>query len=85
MDGRQEALRDDLKLAVMSPLSEDKLLSLLAEIRSDIRQIKTDLQALQASALAASSKPCLAVQRRVAGRRIATEILCQCALLASGN
>jgi len=30
----------------MSPLSEDKLLSFLAEIRSDIRQIKSDLQAL---------------------------------------
>jgi hypothetical protein len=30
----------------MSPLSEDKLLSLLAEIQSDIRQIKSDLQAL---------------------------------------
>jgi hypothetical protein len=35
-----------LTLAVMSPLSEDKLLSLLAEIQSDIRQIKSDLQAL---------------------------------------
>jgi len=35
-----------LKLAVMSPLSEDKLLSVLAEIQSDIRQIKSDLQAL---------------------------------------
>ena len=35
-----------LRLAVMSPLSEDKLLSLLAEIQSDIRQIKSDLQAL---------------------------------------
>ena len=45
MDGREEALRDDLKLAVMSPLSEDKLLSYLGEIRSDIRQIKSDLQA----------------------------------------
>jgi len=30
----------------MSPLSEDKLLSLLAEIHADIRQIKSDLQAL---------------------------------------
>jgi len=30
----------------MSPLSEDKLLSILAEIQSDIRQIKSDLQAL---------------------------------------
>ena len=30
----------------MSPLSEDKLLSFLAEIQSDIRQIKSDLQAL---------------------------------------
>jgi hypothetical protein len=30
----------------MSPLSEDKLLSLLTEIQSDIRQIKSDLQAL---------------------------------------
>jgi hypothetical protein len=30
----------------MSPPSEDKLLSFLAEIRSDIRQIKSDLQAL---------------------------------------
>jgi hypothetical protein len=30
----------------MSPLSEDKLLSVLAEIQSDIRQIKSDLQAL---------------------------------------
>jgi hypothetical protein len=30
----------------MSPLSEDKLLSLLAEMQSDIRQIKSDLQAL---------------------------------------
>ena len=35
-----------LGLAVMSPLSEDKLVSLLAEIQSDIRQIKSDLQAL---------------------------------------
>ena len=35
-----------LRLAVMSPLSEDKLLSFLAEIQSDIRQIKSDLQAL---------------------------------------
>jgi hypothetical protein len=33
-------------LTVMSPLSEDKLLSFLAEIQSDIRQIKSDLQAL---------------------------------------
>jgi hypothetical protein len=32
----------------MSPPSEDKLLSFLAEIRSDIRQIKSDLQALLA-------------------------------------
>ena len=32
----------------MSPLSEDKLLSFLAEIQSDIRQIKSDLQALLA-------------------------------------
>jgi hypothetical protein len=30
----------------MSPLSEDKLVSFLAEIQSDIRQIKSDLQAL---------------------------------------
>ena len=30
----------------MSPLSEDKLLSFLAEIQSDIRQIKSVLQAL---------------------------------------
>jgi ribosomal 50S subunit-associated protein YjgA (DUF615 family) len=30
----------------MSPPSEDKLLSFLAEIQSDIRQIKSDLQAL---------------------------------------
>jgi hypothetical protein len=30
----------------MSPLSEDKLLSFLAEIHSDIRQIKADLQEL---------------------------------------
>ena len=30
----------------MSPLSEDKLLSVLAEIQSDIRQIKSDLLAL---------------------------------------
>jgi hypothetical protein len=30
----------------MSPVSEDKLLSFLAEIQSDIRQIKCDLQAL---------------------------------------
>ena len=30
----------------MSPLSEDKLVSFLAEIRSDIRQIKSDLQEL---------------------------------------
>jgi hypothetical protein len=35
-----------LRLAVMSPLSEDKLLSILVEIQSDIRQIKSDLQAL---------------------------------------
>jgi hypothetical protein len=35
-----------LGLAVMSPLSEHKLVSLLAEIQSDIRQIKSDLQAL---------------------------------------
>lgn len=31
---------------VMSPSAEDKLLSLLVEIRSDIRQIKSDLQTL---------------------------------------
>jgi hypothetical protein len=31
----------------MSSLSEDKLLSLLAEILSDIRQIKSDLQELR--------------------------------------
>jgi len=30
----------------MTPLSEDELLSALAEIQSDIRQIKSDLQAL---------------------------------------
>jgi hypothetical protein len=30
----------------MSPLSEDKLLSFLAEIQSDIRHIKSDVQAL---------------------------------------
>jgi len=30
----------------MSPLSEDKLLSVFAEIQSDIRQIKSDLQSL---------------------------------------
>jgi hypothetical protein len=30
----------------MSSFSEDKLLSLLAEILSDIRQVKADLQAL---------------------------------------
>ena len=30
----------------MSPLSEGKLLSVLAEIQSDIRQIRSDLQAL---------------------------------------
>jgi hypothetical protein len=48
MDGRQEALKDDLKLTVMSPLSEEKLLSFLAEMQSDIRQIKSDLQALLA-------------------------------------
>ena len=35
-----------LRLAVMSPLSEDKLVSFLAEIQSDIRQIKSDLQSL---------------------------------------
>jgi hypothetical protein len=35
-----------LELAVMSPVTEDKLLSFLAEIQSDIRQIKSDLQAL---------------------------------------
>ena len=35
-----------LELAVMSPVSEDKLLSFLAEIQADIRQIKCDLQAL---------------------------------------
>jgi hypothetical protein len=33
-------------MAVMNPLSEDKLVSLLAEIQSDIREIKSDLQAL---------------------------------------
>ena len=32
----------------MSPPSDDKLLSFLAEIQSDIRQIKSDLQALLA-------------------------------------
>jgi hypothetical protein len=32
----------------MSPLSEDKLVSFLSEIQSDIRQIKSDLQALVA-------------------------------------
>jgi hypothetical protein len=32
----------------MSPLSEDKLVSFLAEIQSDIRQIKSDLQAVLA-------------------------------------
>jgi hypothetical protein len=31
---------------MMSPLSEDKLLSFLAEIQSNIRQIKSDLQTL---------------------------------------
>jgi len=30
----------------MSPLNEDKLVSFLAEIQSDIRQIKSDLQEL---------------------------------------
>lgn len=30
----------------MGPLSEEKLLSILAEIQSDIRQIKSDLQEL---------------------------------------
>ena len=30
----------------MSPLSEDKLLSVLAEIQSDIRQIRSNLKAL---------------------------------------
>jgi hypothetical protein len=30
----------------MSPLSEDKLITFLAEIQSDVRQIKSDLQAL---------------------------------------
>ena len=30
----------------MSPLSEDKLVSFLAEIQSDIQQIKSDLQVL---------------------------------------
>jgi hypothetical protein len=30
----------------MSPFSEDKLLSVLAEIQSDIRQIKSDLKEL---------------------------------------
>lgn len=37
-----------LKSAVMTPVSEDKLLSFLAEIHSDIRQIKSDLQTLLA-------------------------------------
>jgi hypothetical protein len=32
------------KVRVMSPSGEDKLLSLLTEIHSDIRQIKSDLQ-----------------------------------------
>ena len=41
-------LNGHLRLAVMSPLSADKLLSVLAEIQSDIRQIKSDLQALLA-------------------------------------
>jgi hypothetical protein len=31
---------------MMRPLSEDELLSFLAEIQSDIRQIKSDLQVL---------------------------------------
>ena len=30
----------------MSPLSKDKLFSFLAEVQSDIRQIKSDLRAL---------------------------------------
>jgi hypothetical protein len=30
----------------MSPSAEDKLLSLLSEIHSDLRQIKSDLQSL---------------------------------------
>lgn len=34
------------EMAGMNPLREDKLLSILAEIQSDIRQIKSDLQAL---------------------------------------
>ena len=34
------------KVRVMSPSGEDKLLSLLTEIHSDIRQIKSDLQSL---------------------------------------
>jgi hypothetical protein len=46
MDGWQEALKDDVKLVAMRPLSEDKLLTFLAEIQSDIRQIKSDLQTL---------------------------------------
>jgi hypothetical protein len=45
VEGRLTSNRG-LRLAVMSPLSEDKLLSFLAEIQSDIRQIKSDLQAL---------------------------------------
>jgi hypothetical protein len=43
-----------LRLVVMSPLSEDKLLSFLAEIQSDIRQIKSDLQALQGTFICSS-------------------------------
>jgi hypothetical protein len=31
---------------MMSPLSEDKLLTFLADIQSDIRQIKSDLRVL---------------------------------------
>ena len=36
----------DQTLVLMSALNEDKLASFLAEIQSDIRQIKSDLQAL---------------------------------------
>jgi hypothetical protein len=35
-----------LRWQVMSPSAEDKLLSLLTEIHSDLRQIKSDLQSL---------------------------------------
>jgi len=43
----------------MSPLSEGKLLSVLAEIQSDIRQIKSDLQATSnASATATEADTC---------------------------